>query len=336
MRIFLTGGTGFLGGHFAELAGAEGALVVALTRSSSRTERLEALGATLCRGDLAGRDALAAGMKGCDAVVHSASPIGGWGPPSLYRKVTVEGTRNIVEAMRIASVPTLVHISTISVHGLDPTKGAPVREDDFPGRELLRFDHYGASKVESERIVRAAHEQGSVKVTVIRPGLMYGPRDENGYGRIADLWRRSFPFRFGGGENRLCLTHVRSVSRAIWTALQKPSADYRVYICASDGRITQNHYLASMARGTGTRRKPVELPVSLLLPASAGLEYLSAVVGYRIPVLPRFVVHLLGSDWQFDQRRVQAELGWAPEIGYEEGFADVEEWYRRTRGLSTS
>lgn len=335
MRIFLTGGTGFLGGSFAELATAEGVDVVALARPGSATERLEAIGATLCRGDLADPTVLAAGMEGCDGVLHAASPLGGWGPPGLYREVTVEGTRHVVEAMRIASVPTLVHISTVDVHGLDPTRGRPVCEDDAPGKEFLPFDHYGRAKVAAERIVRSAHEEGSIVATVLRPGLIYGPGDENAYARFADLWRRGLAVRFGRGENVLALTHVRHVANAAWVAFLKQSLDYRVYLCAADGLVTQREYLASIARAVGRTRPPLEVPMSLLLGSAAGLEHLSVATGYRIPVaLSRFVVHLVGSDWRFDQRRIERELGWSPEIGYEEGFAATEAWYRQTRGLS--
>ena len=335
MRIFLTGGTGLLGGHFAELTAAEGIDLVALVRPGSRTGRLEAIGATLWRGDLADPDVLASGMRRCDGVVHAASPVGGWGSPTLYHEATVEGTSHVVEAMRVAAVPTLVHISTVSVHGLDPTRSAPVREADAPGTRFLRFDHYGRAKVEAERVVRAAYERGGVaNVTVLRPGWMYGPGDENSYGRVADMWRRGLALRIGRGHNRLALVHARNVARAAWLALCKAHADYRVYLCASDGRVTQRDYLASVARAAGVTRSPIALPQPLLLATGGTLELLSATVGYRIPVaLSRYAVHLLGSDWRFDQSLIEDELGWSPEIGYEEGFAATEDWYRATRGL---
>lgn len=334
MRIFLTGGTGFLGGAFAELATAEGVDVVALARPGSRTKRLEAIGATLCRGDLSDPAVLAAGMRACDGVLHAASPLGGWGPPTPYREVTVEGTRHVVEAMRIASVPTLVHISTVDVHGLDPTRGGSVCEEDAPGKEFLPFDHYGRSKVAAERIVRSAHEDGSIVATVLRPGLIYGPGDENAYARFADLWRRGLAVSFGRGGNVLALTHVRHVAHAAWAVFLKRSLDHRVYLCATDGVVTQREYLASIARAVGRTRPPLAVPMSALLGTAAGLERLSVATRYRIPVaLSRFVVHLLGSDWRFDQHRIESELGWSPEIGYAEGFAQTEDWYRRTRGL---
>jgi uncharacterized protein YbjT (DUF2867 family) len=73
MRIYLTGGTGLLGGHFAELAIAEGANVVALARPASDRSHLSSLGVVLRTGDLGDVPTLASGMSGCDAVVHAAS-----------------------------------------------------------------------------------------------------------------------------------------------------------------------------------------------------------------------------------------------------------------------
>ena len=75
MRIYLTGGTGLLGSHFAELAVAEGASVVSLVRPTSNTAHLNSLGIALSTGDLRDAASLASGMKGCAAVVHAASPV---------------------------------------------------------------------------------------------------------------------------------------------------------------------------------------------------------------------------------------------------------------------
>ena len=94
MRIFLTGGTGLLGSHFVEIATTEGADVVSLVRPNSDTAYLNALGITLATGSLQDVASLASGMKGCDAVVHAASPIGGWGKPDRYEESTIGGTRN--------------------------------------------------------------------------------------------------------------------------------------------------------------------------------------------------------------------------------------------------
>jgi nucleoside-diphosphate-sugar epimerase len=64
-------------------------------------------------------------------------------------------------------------------------------------------------------------------------------------------------------------------------------------------------------------------------------EQVSVMVGYRIPVLlSRYAVHLLGSDWSFDQSRIERELGFSPSMSYESGLAATERWYRESRQVS--
>jgi nucleoside-diphosphate-sugar epimerase len=170
VRIYLTGGTGLLGSHFAELAVAEGASVVSLVRPTSNTVHLNSLGIALSTGDLRDAASLASGMKGCAAVVHAVSPLGTWAPPELFEKNTIEGTRNVIAAMEANSVRVLVHISTISVHGLDPIRGKPVSEADGFGSRFLPYDHYGVAKVRAEKIVQEAHQAGRIQATILRPG----------------------------------------------------------------------------------------------------------------------------------------------------------------------
>jgi 2-alkyl-3-oxoalkanoate reductase len=331
MRVYLTGGTGLLGTHIAEQVSAEDAPLRALTRPTSDRSYLDKLGVETHEGDILDVDSMVAGMRGCEAVVHAASPTGRWGPPALFEANTVRGTENVIAAMEKAGVRRLVHISTISVHGLDPVTDGPVSEANGFGRHFLPFDYYGRAKVRAEQAVERAHERGNVQATVLRPGWLYGPRDSS-YGQVADLARLGIATRIGSGDNRIPLAYAGNIARAVWLALSKPSESYRVYLCAYDGRVSQNDYLASVARATGTRRT-LRIPRGVLLKLAAVHERISALLGYRLPVLmSRYVVHLIGSDWRFEQSRIGRELEYSPAVGYAEGFARTEDWYRTSRG----
>jgi nucleoside-diphosphate-sugar epimerase len=183
-------------------------------------------------------------------------------------------------------------------------------------------------------VVKEAHTTGKIEATILRPGWMYVPRDNNSYGRLADMMRRGLAIQVGDGGNQIALIYAGNVAWAIWTALAKPSSDYRVYLCANDGLVTQGDYLQSIARATNTTRRPISLSKSVLLAQGVLQEYLSILFGYRIPVLlSRYAVHLLGSDWSFDQSCIERDLGYSPEVSYEQGFAATEQWYRGSRSI---
>jgi nucleoside-diphosphate-sugar epimerase len=220
------------------------------------------------------------------------------------------------------------------VHGLDPIRGRPVSESDGFGERFLPYDYYGLAKVEAEQLVWRVAQAGLIRAKVLRPGWIYGPRDENSYGQIADVIWQFGAVKIGRGGNQIPLVYAGNVAQAIWLALAKDGPAYRAYLCAYDGRVTQSEYIASLARAAGMAGRPVRLPKALLLAGTAALEHLSALSGYRIPPpMSRYVVHLLGSDWSFDQGRIERELGYTPQVGYEEGFALTEAWYRASRSI---
>lgn len=332
MNVYLTGGTGLLGSYVAELAVTEGIDLVALTRTTSDTTHLESLGANVYAGDVTDVDSLVAGMRGCDAVVHAASPNGGQMSPDPYEQVTLGGTEQVVAAMQFSGVKRLVYISSIAVHGLDPVRGGPVREEGGFGRELLPHDHYARAKIDAERRIRRAHAEGSVHATVLRPGWMFGGLVENSYSRLADALAARRLFKIGAGDNRVPLVYAGNVAHAICLALTQPSCDYRVYICAGEGTLTQDDLFASLERATGSAPPPIAVPKPLMLAAARLQEEASALLGYRLPILfSQYLVHMLGSDWQFDQRRIREDLGYEPPVPPEEAFARAEAWYRNSK-----
>jgi nucleoside-diphosphate-sugar epimerase len=334
VKIFLTGGTGLLGSTFVQVVIPKGANIVSLVRPASDTAYLESLGATLSIGDLRCVSSLVKGMTGCDVVVHVASPKGGWKRPEVYEENTVQGTRNIITAMKTGSVKTLIHVSTISIHGLDPIEGSPISEASGFGTRFLPYDHYGRAKVRAEKIVERARDSDHIRATILRAGWLYGPRDESSYGRLADRMRQGLLCRIGNGENRIPLAYAGNVARVLWRAITE-FPEYSVYLYACDGEVTQNDYLESLGRATATFGKLISVPKGPLLVLAALQEHLAAMSGYRIPSpITRYFIHLFGSDWCFDQRRTAKELCGLPQVSYRKGFEATEAWYRNARSIS--
>lgn len=308
--------------------------MIALVRPTSHTAHLTSPGVRLSAGDLSDVNSLALGMAGCEAVVHIASPKGGWKRPEIYQTLLINGTRNVVAAMHQCGVRRLIYLSTISVHGLDPVQGQPVGERNGWGTHFLPYDYYGRAKVEAEQLVQTAHHSGVIQVTVLRPGWLYGPEDEASYGRLADWMRRGWAIRIGAGHNRIPLVYVENAVDLIWRNLVQRPSDGGTFIYAYDGLTTQNDYLASLRRATGVTHPPLYVPKTILLFGTTLLENLSVVSRYRLrAVLTRYYIHLMGSDWHFDQSHVTTTLGFKPQIDYTEGYRLTEAWYRKSRSL---
>lgn len=191
MRVFVTGGTGFLGGSLIRQLLEQGQDVVALVRSTSRGQALAELASRLpgrldfTEGDITDKDSMRAGMSGVDAVYHLAAwyKVGaGVRETKLAQGINVNGTRHVLELMRELQIMKGVYTSTLAVNS--DTRGVEVDESyQFSGSHLSEYD---ATKARAHAIALQEIEQG-LPLVVAMPGLIYGPDDHSS---IGDLMRR--------------------------------------------------------------------------------------------------------------------------------------------------
>jgi nucleoside-diphosphate-sugar epimerase len=331
MRLLLTGATGLLGRSFAQIALNSGCKLTALVRPGSQTEHLRKMGIQLAPGDLHDQQSLGDAMAGCDAVVHAASPHGGWRPPALYQLDVIQATQNILFAMKENQIRKLAYVSTISVHGLDPVLGKIVNEESGYGHTYLPYDDYSRSKAAAEILVHESHKRGFITANVLRLGWLYGPHDRRSYGLLARRVKRRLAFRIGTGNNLIPLVYVDNAAWALWRCLETETQN-NVYLYASDGHISQNEYLDSLLRAAQVSYPIPTIPKNFLL-ALAGLnENLGKWSGYRLPVLTtRYFIHLFGSNWQFNDQQSHQKLSCKSTIGYSEGLKRAEHWYQQAQ-----
>ena len=151
-RLFLTGGSGFVGRRLLTALAAAGHRVVALDRSG-RLDHLAASGIEIVNGDLlepaAYRDALA----GCEIVLHLAAATGR-APAEEHHRINARGTETLVNECRAAGIGRFLFVSSIAV--------------TFPD---LRGYHYAQSKQRAEEIVRGS----GLRFLILRPTMILGP-----------------------------------------------------------------------------------------------------------------------------------------------------------------
>ncbi|HEX3867239.1 MAG TPA: NAD-dependent epimerase/dehydratase family protein, partial [Gemmatimonadaceae bacterium] len=157
MRILVTGGAGFLGGHLIPKLVSSGHGVDALIRSTKDSPKLRALGATPVIGDLNNSDSMR--LPAIDAVVHAAAYFRFAGPREPYFKTNLEGTKALLQAAERAGAKTFVHISAAGV--IMDDRGSRICNADEKARTYPKsFSGYVASKAQSEAVVLAANKPG--------------------------------------------------------------------------------------------------------------------------------------------------------------------------------
>lgn len=314
--VFLTGGSGFLGSHLADALVAAGHEVTASVRRTSDTRRLDRLGLRTVELDLGtedGRETVAV-LDGCDAVVHCGALTRARNE-SEFRAVNATGTRRLAKAAARAGVGRFVFISSLAARGPDGADG-PVSP-------------YGRSKAEAEAAL--ASLRGPMKVTVLRPGGVYGPRDSD----LLVLFRLAARGWTAIPRSRAPLqpAYVSDVVSAILAALAAPPPREPLPVAAAERHSWRKTANALMV-AVGRPGRIVRLPAAIFLTAGA----LSEIAGRLARSPPAFdrrrARDLATYAWTCDVDVSRRHLDpWSPRVGIEEGLARTAEWYRRVGWL---
>lgn len=191
MKIFVTGGTGFIGRHLVRRLVAEGHEVRCLSRSSRKARLLEEMGACPVSGDVNDRAALCEGMRGSDWLFHLANLYSMWEPDrTRFARVNIAGTRLALEAALETGIKKVVYVSTVAVFG-KPAED-PFDETCSPGPRL--FSEYARTKAAANHIAWEFYHQHGLPLVVLYPGIVLGAGDEKASGHyIQDIIRRRVP-----------------------------------------------------------------------------------------------------------------------------------------------
>lgn len=328
MKSLVTGATGFLGSHIVDRLLEHGGQVRALVRASSDTSYLESRGVELARGDVTDRASLAAALDGVQTVYHAAAYVSDWGAWRRFQSVTVEGTRNMIEAAVEAQVRRLVHVSTDGVYALRALR-QPLTEESPLEKRFGWLDYYRRSKLAAERVVRERGSQGRIETVLLRPGLLLGERDAAVLpGAIAFLQSGSAAY-LGSGENRLPYVYVGDVAAACVLAGTSDIAAGQTYNVASGERVTQRDFFRAVAEVAGVPEPRRSVPWRLAYALALAMEAWCVLRGRRSrPELTRLGINLIALDYQEDASRLRRELGWEPTVGMREAIRRSVEWTR--------
>jgi len=322
VRVLVTGATGFTGGHLVSRLAARGHGVRALVRDERRAEPLRRAGVEIVRGDLAEASTLPTAVAGAEVVYNVAALYRQAGlPDAIYHRVNAEGVGRLVEAAAAAGVRRVVHCSTIGVHG---DVEHPPADEDAP---LRPGDVYQRTKVEGERLARAAAARTGVELVIARPSGIYGPGDR----RLLKLFRGVARRRFvilGSGRIFYHLTYVTDVAEGLRLCGETSGAAGGTYIIAGSEVRTLNEVVALIAEEAGVSPPRLRLPVWPFWLAGAACEILCRPLGIEPPIYRRRVDFFTKSR-AFRIDRARRDLGYEPEVPLREGVRRTLQWYRQ-------
>jgi NADH dehydrogenase len=250
VKIFVTGGTGFVGREVVRQLHGVGHKVRCLVRDPERAKRLLPVAVELHPGDLTDPSCLSVGVKECQAVVHLVGIIVEKGR-STFERIHVQGTEDLLTAAAEAGIRRFIHMSAL-------------------GSRPNAVSRYHQTKYRAEQAVT----QSGLDWTIFRPSAIFGPGDQfiNLLARII----QSAPVVpvIGRGESRIQPISVRNVASCFALAIGNPLSYRKIYELGGTRRLTYNQIYQIIARVLDKKKTAVHIPVPLVKPGALISEWL--------------------------------------------------------------
>jgi len=319
VRVFVTGATGFVGGHLVRALTARGDSVVALARRRTTHEALRQLGCAPVDGSLEDAMALSAALRGVNVVYHVAGVVGA-PTDAEYFAVNEHGTRRLVEAVRAAAPPLSRFVYVSSAAALGPSqRGTPLLEDAPPHP----LTPYGRSKLAGEVVVR----ESGLPWSIVRPPAVYGPGDR-AFLRLFKIVKLGIAPVFGTSAQELSLVYVADLARAIVLAGTEPAGANQLFHAGHSEVATSGS--VARAAGAAIGRKPVVFPLPgfIARPIVTAMGWGAALTGTKSIMNANKMDEFMAPGWLIDVTKAERLLGWKAAMPMTEGMRLTADWYR--------
>ncbi len=323
MKVLITGATGFLGSHIAEIMAAEGHDVRILLRKSSSRRFLQGFPYEEALGDVTKPASLPAAVEGVDCVIHAAG-LTTARSEAQFNAVNAAGTAALIAAVEqhAPSLRRFIYVSSLAAHGPSPD-GVPRPVDAEPNP----ITAYGRSKLAGERLTRQSSL--SSRSVIFRPPAIYGPRDA-AFVPFFQLARFRIAPLLMGGHNRISIVYVEDAARAIaLAAAAEAPVDSRTY-CFDDGNTySWRDLLSAVEKAVGRRVLRISTPRFGFTAAALASEAAGAILRRAVTLNRDKVREMAQPYWVCSHEEFTRDTGWTPATDIRQGAHLTGDWYRR-------
>lgn len=328
MKAFVTGGSGFIGGHLIRKLLQRGYQVNALARSESTAAKLSQMGATIIPGDITDTASMRPGMEGCDVVFHVAA----WyklGSPDWHEAeaVNVGGTRKVLRLAYEMGIPKIVYTSTVAVFG--DTKGELVDETYYQAGPFL--SEYDRTKWLAHYKVAVPLIEKGAPIIIVMPGGVYGPGDTSVQAEMMRLFYRGLPV-LPAPNTTLTYAHVEDVAEGHILAAEKGKIG-ESYVLAGPA-IPLGEMLEFWSHLTGKPAPKLQVPAEFLRPFAPVMGAIRSVASLP-SAFSEEGVRSLGATYMARADKARAQLGWV-QRPLQAGMKETFDWIAQTETEHTA
>lgn len=327
MKIFITGAGGFIGKRLAIRLANEGYNLNVLLRNPSRDHELGHKNITVFPGDILNRETIARSMEGCNQIYHLAALAKMWvADDSLFRKINVDGTNNVMEVAKSLGVTKLIFTSTAGV--FPPAINGEVNEQAQKRPDL--YTMYEKTKNESEDLVKK-FPSGELCTAIVNPTNVFGPgpiSDSNMATRmIRDYINGKWKFIPSDGNQVMNYVYIEDVVTGMIKAMELAPKGSQ-YILG--GENASYHDLFNNVRELlNIHHRLYGIPV-FVIKALAYTEKLKSFMVTKPPLITPEWARKIPYNWSKDINKARKELNYNPR-SFKDGIRDTVEWLMKTQ-----
>eukprot|EP00938_MAST-03A_sp_MAST-3A-sp1_P000960 g960.t1 len=332
-RVFLTGGSGYLGRNLIRFFVENGVEVHAIARSEKSERIVKHLGAVPFRADLLDIDGMMRAADGCDTTIHSAAFVKVWGNLEEARTITVEGTRNVLRVSKdTPSIDRVIHVGTEA--GCIPyydgsalknlTEETPLPERPFPGI-------YSTTKNEAEKVALSFQDAaGNLDVVSVRPRLIWGRDDTVFLPSMVEATKSGVLQWFDGGEYYTSTCHVENVVEGIVRAAVSDGhvVGGRPFFLTDGAPVQFKWFVTELLRASGVAPPTSSVPMSLVWYVAHAAEiYCSYFDMFGLckdgPFVTRQALALVAQEMTVDDAAAYHEMGYQGRMTMKRGLDEI-------------
>lgn len=308
MKVFLTGGTGYIGLPLTKSILGRGWSVTALVRKpdNPRAQALSRMGAQLATGDVTERETMRASMSGAEIVVHNAGlyEVGlDRAGKQRMRRVNVDGTENVLGLAYELSIPRTIYVSSTQAFG---ETGRQLRDETFI-RQFPCRTTYEKTKTDAHTIA-CQYQQRGLPLIIVCPNGVIGVNDHSFVGYLIRLYvNHAFPPISWSTDAYGTFVALNDLVEGIALAAEKGRTGETYLLCGES--ISTREMFDLFRRKSGAFAPRVWLPTWLMEAMLAPLEPLERKMG--LPAfLSRDAVRTGSTNWNYSNEKAKRELGW--------------------------
>jgi len=317
-KVFVTGGSGFVGRNLIPMLLKEGYLVKALARSENSKEVLEKLGATVINGNLNDEKAISLGVSDCASVFHLAASVDFFASEKVLTKVHVVASKLLIDKAKEAGVKDFVYLSAASVI----INGKPIRNVDEAFISNNLSDGYSITKLKAEELILKAGSN-EFRTSSLRPPLIWGKGDLHTLPSIVKAINKGQMMFVNGGRHLFNTCHVSNICHALLLA-EKSAQNGQAYFITDDENLVFKDFIKKYVSKSIEHVPDKSISLATARVFATMIELVWKI--FRIkgsPPLYNGLLNVLGLEFTVNIDKAKKELNYKPIKTVNEGLQEM-------------